>query len=348
MGQAVSTVAAGASFFELGDAGLVHADHVRVGQIVFRREAVGRIDEEPGDECRGREERQPVPVRRAAVQGRHGHEQHQRIHGQQVTREQCAAQHAEEKSLDRKQEKNAPKHERIDRGANVACGVAAGIEQQRGRGHEHRHKEIHVRGEVQDAMPEGGEDAQRRERRLGVMAQELGIAEEEAGFGVVVGVPRGQWENAARKPCGFTQKFCAQRTAVLESHDKINRGQRERNCDRGFLGKCGGGKPQRRGPGLAVARWQRVIEYPQRTRRGKDVGVGQRALRKPNRVEAREQQGPEGHRSHAHQAHRQPPHREQREVYATSSTASRVTSGRSPRPSSRARDRSRAAAGERW
>ena len=49
-----------------------------------------------------------------------------------------------------------------------------------------------MRGEVEEAMAKGGQNAQRGQGWLGVVAQELGIAEEEAGLGVVVGVPGGQ------------------------------------------------------------------------------------------------------------------------------------------------------------
>ena len=72
----------------------------------------------------------------------------------------------------------------------------ARIEQQSGDGDPDRHKEVHVRGEMQDAIAEGGRDAQGLEIGLGVVAQELGIAEEEAGLGVVVGVPGGQRQHA--------------------------------------------------------------------------------------------------------------------------------------------------------
>ena len=64
----------------------------------------------------------------------------------------------------------------------MALGIGPRVEQQRGDGHQHRHKEVHVRGEMQDAVAEGGQDAQRLEFGLGVVAQKLGIAEEEAGF----------------------------------------------------------------------------------------------------------------------------------------------------------------------
>ena len=144
-----------------------------------------------------------MPVRHAAVKDGDGHEQHQRIHGQQIAREQRAAQHAEEQGIDQKQEKDAQAGWPVKRCAVVALGVGAGIEQQRGEGHQHRHKQVHVRGEVQDAMAEGGQDAQGRERGLGVVAQKFRIAEEKAGFGVVIGVPSRQRQNAAAEPGGF-------------------------------------------------------------------------------------------------------------------------------------------------
>ena len=128
----------------------------------------------PTTKCRGGQERQAVPVRHAAVKGGDGHEQHQRIHGQQIAGEQRAAQHAEEQGIRR------AAAERCAAGRQVAIvarswpsASGAGIEQQRGEGHQHRHKQVHVRGEVQDAMAEGGQNAQRREVGLGVVAQKL-------------------------------------------------------------------------------------------------------------------------------------------------------------------------------
>ena len=124
----------------------MHPHYVRVGQVVFRRKTVRRIDEKSHQEGRGGQERQAVPVRHAAVKGGDGQQQHQRIHGQQIARQQRAAQYAEEQGIDQKQKKNAQAGWRVKRCAGVALGVRAGIEQQRGEAHQHRHKDVHVRG----------------------------------------------------------------------------------------------------------------------------------------------------------------------------------------------------------
>ncbi len=44
-------------------------------------------------------------------------------------------------------------------------------------------------------MPETEGDAVGVEVRGGVVAEELGVAEDEAGLVIVVGVPGGQWED---------------------------------------------------------------------------------------------------------------------------------------------------------
>ena len=84
-----------------------------------------------------------------------------------------------------------------DRRALVAFGVQPRLQQQSGNGHQHRHKQIHVRGEVQQAMPEGRQNAQRIQVGLGVVAQKLGVPEEESGLGVMPGIPARQRQNTA-------------------------------------------------------------------------------------------------------------------------------------------------------
>jgi hypothetical protein len=84
-----------------------------------------------------------------------------------------------------------------DRRPLVPFGVQPGLQQQGRKHHQHRHKQVHVRGQVQHAMAEGGQNAQRIERGLRVVAQKLGIAEEEAGLGIVPAVPAGQRQHAA-------------------------------------------------------------------------------------------------------------------------------------------------------
>src|ERR1039458_3541910 len=98
---------AGVMGVELADAGLVKADDAGVGEVVFRGNAVRGIDKEAQDECHGGEAGQRVPVRNAAIDGGNGDEQHQRVEGQQVAREQRAAEHAVEHGIDQQQKKDA-------------------------------------------------------------------------------------------------------------------------------------------------------------------------------------------------------------------------------------------------
>ena len=97
----------GVTLFKLMNAGLLEADDARVGQIVFRGKAVRRIDEESQDESRCGDDGQALPVRNPAIEGGDDQEQHQRVHGQQIAREQCAAQDAKQKRVDQQQEKDA-------------------------------------------------------------------------------------------------------------------------------------------------------------------------------------------------------------------------------------------------
>ena len=104
---------AGVELLKLIDAGLMEADDAGVGQIVFRSEAVRRIDEESQDEGRGGEDGQAMPVGHAAIQRGDGDQQHQRKHGQQIASEQRAAENAEEQSIGQQQEENAARWQRI-------------------------------------------------------------------------------------------------------------------------------------------------------------------------------------------------------------------------------------------
>src|SRR6185437_3512952 len=52
-----------------------------------------------------------------------------------------------------------------------------------------RDEHVHVRRQMQEAVPQAEGDAVEAEVRGGVVAQELGVAEDESGAMVVVGVP---------------------------------------------------------------------------------------------------------------------------------------------------------------
>jgi len=225
----------GIKFLELRNAGLVHANHVHVRQVVFRREPIRWIHEEPGNKRRGGQQRQSIPVGRAAVQRVNGQQQDQRIHGQKITRKQCAAQHAEQCGVSEQKSKDAQQHERIERRPVVSLGIDTRVQQQCGQGHHHRHKKIHVRRQVQDAMPERRQNSQRCQRRLRVVAQKPRIAEEKPGLRVVVCIPCGQRHNATREPRGLAPEPPAHRACAPESRGQVYRDQGQRNHDRRLL-----------------------------------------------------------------------------------------------------------------
>ena len=83
------------------------------------------------------------------------------------------------------------------------------------------------------------------------------------------------------------------------------------------LHSAASGKPHSGDPvacGASRAWAGSVDQPPERAGGGEDVGVGQRALGKPDGIKGGERDGPEGDGGHAHQAHGQPPDRHQAEA----------------------------------
>ena len=62
-----------------------------------------------------------------------------------------------------------------------------------------RDEHVHVGRQMEEAMPETEGDAVGVEVCGGVVAEELGIAEDEAGLVIVIGVPRCQWEDRSEE-----------------------------------------------------------------------------------------------------------------------------------------------------
>ena len=91
--------------FELCDACHVHAHDAGVGQVVFWGKPVRRIHKQPQEKRSGREDGNPLPVRNAPVKRCNSHQQHQRIHRQQITRKQRAAQHAKQHRVGQQKKK---------------------------------------------------------------------------------------------------------------------------------------------------------------------------------------------------------------------------------------------------
>ena len=166
---------------------LVEEDHVAIGEVVLRREGVGRVDEEGGEEGGGCEDGECGPDAEAVAPEGDADEQDERVQREEVAGEQGAAE-------DRKGEGVAEDddEEGGEDGASEGFGAGAGRQagsEEGGEGADRRDPEIHVDGEVDEAVVEAEEDAKRGEVGGGVVAEELGIAEDEAGLVAVVGVP---------------------------------------------------------------------------------------------------------------------------------------------------------------
>jgi len=92
-----------------------------------------------------------------------------------------------------------------------------------------------VRGEMEAAVQEGGQEAQWREIGLGVVAQEFRIAEDEAFFEVMVRVPCGQRKRATGEPCGLAPQPDASYSRSAAAFNQADDGQGERDDDGRFL-----------------------------------------------------------------------------------------------------------------
>jgi hypothetical protein len=184
---------------------LMEDDHVAVGEVILRGEGVGRVDAEVREKGDGGEHGEPAPADHALLPDRDADQQDQGIERQEVAREQRAAQHGEGQGV--AQDDDAEGRE--DRLAERTGGsLGAARHGEHGDRADHRNVEVHVQGEVYDAMPEAEQDARGGEVGGGVVAEELGIAEEEAGCVKMVGVPereRDDGEEEDRNPgaCEF-------------------------------------------------------------------------------------------------------------------------------------------------
>ena len=102
---------------------------------------------------------------------------------------------------------------RVGDGRHEASGRGAGT------GHEH----VHVQGEVQQAVVEAEHDAVRVEVGGGVVAEEFGIAEDEAGAMVVIGIPGGEGQRRGEQ-CGDPAEMRAAALRSRMSEDMRPRG----------------------------------------------------------------------------------------------------------------------------
>ena len=99
---------AGIALAELGNAGHLKPNDACVSKVIFRRESIRWIDEQAEDKRRRAKCGQPLPVRNPAIKSSHRDQQHQRIHRQQIAREQRTAQHAEQKRIHQQEKEDLP------------------------------------------------------------------------------------------------------------------------------------------------------------------------------------------------------------------------------------------------
>ena len=121
---------------------------------------------------------------------RRADQQDERVHRKQVAREQSAAQDGEGDRIGRDDHRNGGK------GLAGKAGFAGDrLDRKNSQRAGDRDPHIHVEEEVDEAVPETEEDARRREICGGVVAEELGVPEGEAGDVVMVGIPEDQGED---------------------------------------------------------------------------------------------------------------------------------------------------------
>ena len=166
---------------------LVENDEVAVGEVVLGSEGVRWVDPDGGEESCGAKHSNDEPaLRDAPVPSVDADEQDQRIHRQEITGEERAAEDGERNPV--REKDDADGFECWTRDWEALIGGRDGDEGRR----EHAHdgdKHVHVGEEMEEAMPEAEEDAIGVEICGGVVAEELWIAEDEACAVIVVRIP---------------------------------------------------------------------------------------------------------------------------------------------------------------
>ncbi len=168
-------------------------------------------------------------------------------------------------------------------------------------------------GEVEETMPEAEEDSVGAEVGGGVVAEEFGVAEDEAGAGVVEGVPgyEGKDGDEERDGPGEVGDALGFLLAGADELEHLPCGQGEGSDDGGLFGEDGereeGGGPElgrkRSGDGgfesfgifFGVLGGEVGREGPEGEGGGEDVGVGEGALGEPDGVEGGEEGGDDGY-----------------------------------------------------
>ena len=176
------------------DGALVEDDHVAVGEIVFRGKGVGWVDPETGEEGCGAECGESPPLAEMTMPDGYADEEDERIHREQIAGEQGASEDREGDPVGDEDDCNGFE---LHFGKRRRRGGSDGDEEN-GNGTDDGHEHVHVRRQVEETMPETEGDAVDAQVCCGVVAEELGIAEDEASVVVVIPVPRYQAGGSAR------------------------------------------------------------------------------------------------------------------------------------------------------
>ena len=173
------------------DGALVEDDEVAIGEVVLRGEGVGRVDPDAGEERRSAENGKRPPLAEMAMPGGGAEEEDERIHREQVACQKRAAEDGEGNPVGDEDDRDGFELRLCDgwwRGGRDLN------EEDRYRADD-RDEHVHVGGQMEETMPETESDAVGVEICGGVVAKELGVAEDEAGLVIVIGVPRYQGED---------------------------------------------------------------------------------------------------------------------------------------------------------
>ncbi len=126
-------------------------------------------------------------------------QQNQRIEGKQIARQQGAPDHGIEEDIGRHDDIKNGLVRRRDARPRGSVPFPQGQQEHRPQHAQHGHEHVHMRGELQDAMRQGQQDAQRRERGGRVVTQEFRIAQEIPGAVAIVGIPAQQGDDRGKQ-----------------------------------------------------------------------------------------------------------------------------------------------------
>ena len=175
---------------------LVEDDHAAVGEVILGREGVGRTEPDGGGEGGEAEGGDGPPEAEMAAPLDDADEEDEGVHGEEIAGEQSSAEDGEGEEIG--EQDGGDGEERCARETEVLSRGESGAEG-RGGGREHGDEQVHVHGEVQGAMPQAERHARGIEVGGCVVAEELGIAEDEAGAVKVIRVPGDEGKNGGEE-----------------------------------------------------------------------------------------------------------------------------------------------------